>query len=88
MFKNYFKTAWRNFRKNSILSLINLGGLSAAIAAVLLIGMYIYSETRYDNFQENKSSLYRVGFRFWQNGKLLGDGAAFHACRWRCAVGA
>ena len=79
MLKNYFKTAWRNFRKNSILSLINLGGLSAAIAAVLMIGMYIYSETSYDNFHENKSSLYRVGFRFWQNGKLLGDGAAFTA---------
>lgn len=77
MFKNYFKTAWRNFQKNSILSLINLGGLSVGIAAVLLIGMYIYSETGYDNFQQNKSSLYRAGFHFWQSGKLLGEGADF-----------
>jgi len=77
MLKNYLKTAWRNFLKNRILSLINLGGLSIGIAAVLLIGMYIYSETGYDDFQQNKSSLYRVGFHFWQNGKLLGNGAEF-----------
>jgi putative ABC transport system permease protein len=77
MFRNYLKTAWRNFRKNRILSLINLGGLSAGIAAVLLIGMYIFGQTSYDNFQENKSSLYRVGFRFWQSGKLLGEGPTF-----------
>ncbi len=79
MFRNYLKTAWRNFRKNKILSLINLGGLSVGIAAVLLIGMYIYSETNYDNFQEKRSSIYRIGFRFWQNGKLLGDGPTFTA---------
>src|ERR1035437_7388753 len=77
MIKNYFKTAWRNYQKNRILSLINLGGLSIGIAAVLLIGMYIYSERGYDNFQQNKSSLYRAGFHFWQSGKLLGDGAEF-----------
>jgi putative ABC transport system permease protein len=79
MFRNYLKTAWRNFQKNKILSLINLGGLSAGIAAVVLIGMYIYGQANYDNFQEGKSSKYRVGFRFWQNGKLLGDGPTFTA---------
>ena len=77
MFKNYLKTAWRNFRKNRILSVINLGGLSIGIAAVLLIGIYIYSETGYDDFQQSKSSLYRVGFHFWQNGKSLGEGPEF-----------
>ncbi|HEX5153748.1 MAG TPA: ABC transporter permease [Parafilimonas sp.] len=79
MFRNYFKTAWRSFQKNKLLSFINLGGLTIGIAAVLLIGMYIYEETGYDNFQQNKSSLYRVGFHFWQSGKLLGDGATFTA---------
>ena len=77
MFRNYLKTAWRNLVKNPVLSLINLGGLAIGIAAILLIGMYIYSETDYDNFQQNKSSLYRVGFRFWQNGKMLGDDETF-----------
>ena len=77
MIRNYFRIAWRNFRKNVMLSLINLSGLSIGIAAVLLIGLYIYSETGYDSFQKNRSSLFRVGFHFWQNGKPLGDGAVF-----------
>ena len=77
MLKNYLKTAWRSFRKNRILSVINLGGLSIGTAAVLLIGIYIYSETGYDDFQQSKSSLYRVGFHFWQNGKSIGEGAEF-----------
>lgn len=77
MLKNYLKTALRNFQKNKALSIINLGGLSIGIAAVLLIGMYIYTETGYDSFHRNKSSLYRIGFSFWQNGKLMGTGAQF-----------
>ncbi len=79
MLKNYLKTAIRNFLKNRIMSFINLGGLSIGIAAVLLIGIYISNETGYDSFQKNKSSLYRAGFHFWQNGKLMGDGAQFTA---------
>ncbi len=79
MFRNYVKTAWRNFIKNKMLSLINLGGLSIGIAAVLFIGLYIFSQSEYDNFHANKSSIYRVGFRFWQNGKSLGDGPVFTA---------
>ncbi|MBS1949302.1 MAG: ABC transporter permease [Bacteroidetes bacterium] len=79
MFKNYFKTAWRNFARNKILSFINLSGLSISIAAVLFIGLYIYGEANYDNFQKNSTSLYRVGFQSWKDGKLLGNGADFTA---------
>lgn len=79
MLKNYLTSAWRNLRKNKLLSIINLGGLSVGIAAVLLIGMYIFWETGYDRFQLNKSSVYRVGFKFWQSGKLLGTGPEFTA---------
>jgi len=77
MFANYLKLAWRNAVKNKLLSFINIGSLSVGIAAVLMIGLYIYSETSYDRFQQNKSSVYRVGFKFWQSGKLLGEGAEF-----------
>ena len=77
MFKNYFKIAFRNFKKNKTLSLINLGGLSVGIAAVLLIGLYIFGQSSYDTFHENKASLYRVGFNFWQKGKFFASGAHF-----------
>jgi len=77
MFRNYLKTVIRNFQKNKILFLINLGGLAVGITAVLLIGMYIYNETGYDNFQKNSASVYRIGFHFFQNGKLQGEGSEF-----------
>jgi putative ABC transport system permease protein len=77
MYKNYLITALRNFQRNRTLLLINLGDLSIGIAAVLLIGMNIYTATHYDNFHKNKSSLYRTGFRQWQNGKIVEDIAQF-----------
>lgn len=77
MFSNYLKTTWRNLRRNPLLACINIGGLSVGIAAVLMIGLYIYGETGYDQFHHNKSSIYRIGFRFLQSGKLIGEGPEF-----------
>lgn len=68
MFKNYFKTAWRNLWKQRVFSYINLGGLAIGIAAVLLIGIYIQSELTNDNFQANRNNTYRVGFHLWHQG--------------------
>ncbi len=77
MIRNYFKIAWRNLLQNKILSIINLLGLSIGIAAVLLIGIYINNEYGYDDFHNNGSNLYRVGFKSWQNGKLIQSGEQF-----------
>ncbi len=40
MFKNYFKTAWRNIRKNKLFSGINILGLSIGIATCFIIMLY------------------------------------------------
>lgn len=77
MLRNYLKSAWRNLRKSPLLACINIGGLSIGIAAVLMIGLYIYGETGYDQFHQNKSSIYRVGYKFLQSGKLIGEGPEF-----------
>jgi len=77
MFSNYLKTTWRNLRRNPLLACINIGGLSVGIAAVLMIGLYIYGETGYDRFHQNHASIYRVGYRFLQSGKLIGEGPEF-----------
>jgi putative ABC transport system permease protein len=37
MFKNYFKTAWRNLMKNKVFSVINILGLAIGITGFLLI---------------------------------------------------
>ena len=62
MVYNYLKIAWRNITKHKIFSLINIGGLAIGIAAVLLIFLYIQTELSYDNFHEQKTNIYRVGF--------------------------
>ena len=71
MIRSYLKTVWRNFVRNKLFSFINLIGLSMGIAAVLLIGIYFQNELSYDNFHKNKDSLYRVGFEFFNTGKIF-----------------
>ena len=77
MLRNYIKIAWRNLLKNQVLSIINLSSLSVGIAAILLIAIYINNEYQYDDFHEYENNLYRVGFKTWQSGKVIGSGVTF-----------
>jgi putative ABC transport system permease protein len=60
MFKNYFKTAWRNLLKNKTFSVINVSGLAIGIAAFLLIVNYLRFEYSFDDFHVNRDRIYRV----------------------------
>ncbi|UBM57296.1 ABC transporter permease [Marinilongibacter aquaticus] len=60
MFRNYLKIAWRNLRKNSGFTFINVFGLSVGIAACLLISVYIMHESSYDKDVENAENTYRL----------------------------
>ena len=60
MFKNYFKSAWRNFTKNKQFSLLNLLGLSTGLACVLLIYLWVNDELSVDHFNANDNQLYQV----------------------------
>ncbi len=60
MFKNYFKTAWRNLTRNKVFSIINISGLAVGIAASLLLFIIVRYELSYDAFQPNYSNIYRV----------------------------
>ena len=60
MIKNYFKLAWRNLSKNKAFSFINIVGLSAGIAFVLLIGSYIHSEIKVNADLKNNDRIYMV----------------------------
>jgi putative ABC transport system permease protein len=74
MFKNYFKTAWRNLMKNKIFSFINIVGLSIGIAACLLILQYVSFQFSFDRFNKNAEDIYRVTNDRYQNGKLIQHG--------------
>ena len=74
MFKNYFKTAWRNLMKNKFFSFINIAGLSIGMAACLLILQYVSFQLSFDQFNKNVNDIYRVTNDRYQNGKLIQHG--------------
>ena len=59
MFKNYLKTAWRNFQQQRIFSFINILGLSIGIACFCLLTLYAYNELSFDKFNKNANDIYR-----------------------------
>lgn len=70
MIGNYFKVAGRNIRKRKFYSFINAFGLSIGLAFCMLIALYIQDEKEFDQFNENKSSIYRIeekSFDTWQH---------------------
>jgi len=60
MIKNYIKIAWRNLWKNNVFTACNVLGLTLAFAVALLLAMTALFELSYDQFHENKDSLYQV----------------------------
>ncbi|MEO9891764.1 ABC transporter permease [Aurantibacter sp.] len=71
MFKNYFKIAWRNIKKDRLFTIIKVGGFSLGIAACLLITLFIQNEVSYDEHYEKKHQLYRVIMQGEMNGETL-----------------
>lgn len=64
MFKNYFKTALRNFWHNKIFSLINVLGLSIGISASLVIYLLVNYHFTFDKFEKDNDRIYRVVSNF------------------------
>ena len=60
MFRNYFKTAWRNLSRNRIYAAINILGLSLGLACAMMIMLYIKDEVSFDRFHRKASSIYRI----------------------------
>ena len=60
MIRNYFKTAFRNLWMNKAFSVINIVGLSVALACCMLILLYNMDEISYDRFNANANNIYRL----------------------------
>ncbi len=60
MLKNYLTIAFRNLRKHSGFTLINVFGLGLGIMASLLIGLYARHELTYDRFHEKADRIHLV----------------------------
>ncbi|WP_129714939.1 FtsX-like permease family protein [Pedobacter sp. SYP-B3415] len=61
MFKLNLKIALRNLWKNKLVTTINIGGLSVALAAFVLIVLYVGYETGYDSKLPHVERVYQVG---------------------------
>src|SRR5689334_16873695 len=60
MFKNYFKTAFRNLWRNKIFSVIKILGLSIGLTVCMLIFLYTKDEISFDRFHANKAHIFRI----------------------------
>jgi ABC-type antimicrobial peptide transport system permease subunit len=72
MFKNYFKIAFRNIRRNSTYSILNISGMAIGMASAILILLWVQDEWSYDRHFENADELYRV----IENQNLSGGGSS------------
>jgi putative ABC transport system permease protein len=60
MLKNYFTIALRNLFKHTLFTVINISGLTAGIACVMVIVLYIGDELSYDRFHKQSDRIFRV----------------------------
>ncbi len=60
MFKNYFKTAWRNMMKNKFYAFINIAGLTIGLTVGLLILLWVQDEYSYDSFHKNAPNIIKL----------------------------
>ncbi len=60
MFKNYFKTAWRNFINNKFYSSINIAGLAVGLAGFIVILLYTNYELSYDTWSPSLERMFKV----------------------------
>ncbi|TAM99703.1 MAG: ABC transporter permease, partial [Chitinophagaceae bacterium] len=60
MFKNYFKTAIRNFWKNKVITAITVLGLAIGISAALVIYQIVRYDYSFDKYEPDRNRIYRI----------------------------
>ena len=70
MHTNYLKSAFRNLRRNTGYSLINIGGLAAGMAVALIIGLWIRDEFSFNHYHRNYDRLAQVIQNVTNNGEV------------------
>jgi putative ABC transport system permease protein len=71
MFRNYFKTAWRNLIRNKAYSALNILGLAVGMGIALLIGLWVQYQYSYDRSYAGYQRVYMAHSRFVRNGEKM-----------------
>ncbi len=70
MFTNFIKTTIRILYREKMYAIINIAGLSIAIACCLILGLYLHSQLTYDMYNKKYKQIYRVVEEETINGKI------------------
>ena len=73
MITNYFKTAWRNIRRNPAASLINLTGLALGMTVAMIIGLWIWNELSFNKNFNNYKNIAQVMITGTFSGEISTD---------------
>lgn len=57
---NFIKTAIRSLKRNLAYTLVNILGLSFALAIFIILALYIQFESSFDNFNQHANCIYRI----------------------------
>lgn len=60
MLKNYFKTAFRSFLKNKVITIITVAGLAIGISAALVIYQIVHYDYSFDKYEPDRDRIYRI----------------------------
>ena len=60
MILNYLRTAIRHLQRHKLFTILNVLGLSTGLACAVLIGLWVFNELSYDDFNVNGEHIYRV----------------------------
>lgn len=60
MFRNYLKVAFRNIKRHTGYSLINLVGLAIGMTCCILIMLWVQNELSFDRFHQKADRIYRL----------------------------
>ena len=71
MLKHYLLVALRNIKRNINSFVINIVGLSAGLASVILILLWVNDEYNFDKFHTNSDRIYQVMEKSTEGGKVL-----------------
>ena len=70
MFKNYFRTAWRNIVRSKVYSALNILGLATGMAVALLIGLWVMGQVSFDRSLPGYQQAYQVRFNTSDKGQI------------------
>ncbi len=74
LYKNHLLVAWRSMLRYRFYSLINILGLSSAMAFALITFLFIQGQLSYDQFHKEKDLIYRaISYTRSEEGHIMGD---------------